>query len=184
MNEPYIFLSVGGVANDAQELFVKAIEDRIASEGLIPKTVGRNTFSEESPLKTINKLMADCSGTIIIALERTYFPEGVEKRGGDMEKILRDVKFPTPWNQIEAAMAYSKGQPLMIIMEEDLKKEGLLDTGQEWFILLVKPDASSLNTPAFNGVLASWKGKVAELGISPKVAIRSAFKLTLNSALN
>lgn len=157
-----IFISVGGTANEKQESFVSAIESRLKSEYLIPNTVGRNKFSCDSPLKTIVELLDECSGTIIIALERTYFPMGIEKRGGRMESTISDVKFPTPWNQIEAAMAYSKGQPIMLIIEDGLRNEGLIEQGHDWYVLRVKLDNSSLYSPEFNGVLSSWKKKVEE----------------------
>ncbi len=157
-----IFISVGGTANEKQESFVSAIESRLKSEYLIANTVGRNKFSCDSPLKTIVELLDECSGTIIIALERTYFPMGIEKRGGRMESTISDVKFPTPWNQIEAAMAYSKGQPIMLIIEDGLRNEGLIEQGHDWYVLRVKLDNSSLYSPEFNGVLSSWKKKVEE----------------------
>lgn len=160
MNEHKIFISVGGTFHDKQESFVRAIEERLKSENLIPNTVGRNTFSNDSPLKKVFELMDECSGTMIIALERTYFPSGIERRGGLKEASLEEIKFPTPWNQIEAAIAFAKGQPIMIIVEEGLKSEGLLEKGNDLYIMYVNPEISSLSTPEFNGVLSSWKKKV------------------------
>jgi hypothetical protein len=109
MNEMNVFVSVGGTATEQQEKFIRAVEDRLRSEGLVPHTVGRNTFSSDAPLKTVTELLNKCSGTVVIALERTYFASGIEKRGGPKESSLSNVKLPTPWNQIEAAMAYSRG---------------------------------------------------------------------------
>ena len=160
MEQSNIFISVGATSTEKQEEFVSAIENRLRSEGLIPNTVGRNKFTADSPLKTINELMDECHGTVIVALERTYFPSGLEKRGGEKEAELKEVKIPTPWNQIESAMAYSKGHPLMIIIEEGLKTEGLLERGYEWYVLYLSPEKSSLLTTEFNGVFNSWKNKV------------------------
>ncbi|MEI9810932.1 MAG: hypothetical protein WDO16_25325 [Bacteroidota bacterium] len=80
MNERNIFISVGGTANDKQETFVRAIEERLKSENLVPNTVGRNKFGADSPLKTVIDLMNDCSGTIIIAMERSYFSYRYRKK--------------------------------------------------------------------------------------------------------
>jgi hypothetical protein len=162
MEELNVFVSVGGTATDKQEAFVRAVEDRLRSEGLIPHTVGRNTFSADAPLKTVTELMEKCSATVVIALERTYFPSGLEKRGGSKETSLSDIKLPTPFNQIEAAMAYTRGHPLMVIVEEGLKSEGLLERGYDWYVQSVKPESTSLNTLEFNGVLASWKTKLVQ----------------------
>lgn len=160
MNELNVFVSVGGTATDTQEDFVRAVEDRLRSEGLIPHTVGRNTFSADAPLKTVTELLDKCSGTVVIALERMYFASGIEKRGGSKEALHSDIRLPTPWNQIEAALAYSRNHPLMVIVENGLKSEGLLERGNDWYVQWVKPEAAALSTTEFNGVLASWKQKM------------------------
>ena len=165
MNELSVFVSVGGTATEQQEIFIRAVEDRLRSEGLIPHTVGRNTFSSDAPLKAVTELLDKCSGTVVIALERTYFASGVEKRGGPKESPLSDIRLPTPWNQIEAAMAYSRGHPLMVVVESGLKSEGLLERGNDWYVQWIKPDAAALSTTEFNGVLANWKQKLFQ---SPK----------------
>lgn len=160
MDQLNVFVSVGGTATDQQESFVRAVEDRLRSEGLIPYTVGRNTFSSDSPLKTVTDLMDKCSGTVVIALERMYIASGTDKRGGPKATPLTEVKLPTPWNQIEAAMAYARGLPLMVIVEAGLKPEGLLEHGYDWYVMGVKPEAAALSSVEFNGVLASWKDKM------------------------
>lgn len=160
MSNINIFISAGTTSNDNQETFIAAIETRLKSENLIPNTVGRNKFSADSPLKTVIELMDDCSGTIIVALERTYFPNGIERRGSLKEKTLAEVRYATPWNQIEAAMAYTKGQPILVIIEEGIKSEGLLEKGYDWYVMSIRPEVNVLTTTEFNGVLASWKRKV------------------------
>ncbi|MBK5294394.1 MAG: hypothetical protein JJE04_22270 [Acidobacteriia bacterium] len=167
MNELNVFVSVGGTATEQQEAFVRAVEDRLRSEGLIPHTVGRNTFSADAPLRTVTELLAKCSGTVVIALERQYFASGAEKRGGPKELALTDIKLPTPWNQIEAAMAYTRGHPLLVIVENGIKSEGLLERGNDWYVQWVKPEVAALNSAEFNGVLASWKQQMIQ---SPKKA--------------
>lgn len=161
MTEKDIFVSVGGTASDEQESFVLAVEERLRSEGFNPRTVGRNTFSSDAPLKTVTDLLDRCSGTVVIALERLYFPSGTEKRNGSKQTDLKEVSISTPWNQIEAALSYNRGLPLLVIVAEGVRSEGLLEPGYDWYVQRVNPTAMSLNTNEFNGVLASWKNKVA-----------------------
>jgi hypothetical protein len=170
MNELNVFVSVGGTATEKQEAFVRAVEDRLRSEGLVPHTVGRNTFSADAPLKTVTELLDRCSGTVVIALERTYFAAGIEKRGGPKESALTEIKLPTPWNHIEAAMSYARDLPLMVIVEAGLKSEGLLERGYDWYVQWVNPEAGALTSNEFNGVLASWKKKMVD---APKKAVSS-----------
>jgi hypothetical protein len=160
MEEKLVFVSVGATATAEQEAFVRSIEDRLRSESLIPKTVGRNTFSADAPLKAITELMEHCSGIVVIALERSYFPAGIDKRGGPRQVNLADTRLPTPWNHIEAAMAYTKHLPLLVIVEAGLKAEGLLEPGYDWYVQTLPLEATALASNEFNGVLADWKEKV------------------------
>jgi len=166
-----IFVSVGGTATDEQEKFVLAVEARLRSEGFDPHTVGRNTFSADAPLKAVTELMRKCSGAVVIAFERSYFPAGVAKRGGPKQSALAEVKLPTVWNQIEASLAYANGLPLMVIVEAGLQNEGLLERGYDWYVQEVKLEAASLATSEFNGVLADWKQKVSQKAPSASVSV-------------
>ncbi|HXQ73216.1 MAG TPA: hypothetical protein VN844_22140 [Pyrinomonadaceae bacterium] len=152
-----IFVSVGKTSTPEQEEFVKAIEDRMRAEGLTPCTVGRNYWTAGAPLKKVIELMRECSGVVIIALERTYFPAGVERRGHPEAQELKEVRLPTPYNQVEAAMAYCYGHPLLVIVEDSLRTDGLLEKGNDWYVQHLKPHRDSLTTVEFNGILASWK---------------------------
>jgi hypothetical protein len=162
MDFPKVFISVGSTSNSQQEDFVGLIEDRLQSESLTPCTVGRNNFSADAPLKAVKELMNECSGILVIALERTFFEQGVEKRGGPNETGISQVKFATPWNQIESGMAYIKGPPILVIQEKGIRPEGLLEKGYDWYVMTVKLNRESITTPEFNGVLSSWKKKVEQ----------------------
>jgi hypothetical protein len=162
-----VFVSVGGTSNYEQEGFVRAVEDRLRSEGLVPHTAGRNTFSSDAPLKTVTELLNSCAGAVVIALERSFFPSGIDKRGGPKESQLSNVRLPTPWNHIEAAMAYSRGLPLLVVVEKGLKSEGLLEHGYDWYVQWIEAVPSALTTSEFNGVLASWKSKMESKKANP-----------------
>jgi hypothetical protein len=174
MEAKLIFVSVGSTCNPSQEEFVKAIEDRLRSEGFVPQTVGRTAFSSDAPLKAVTELMDQCSGMMVIALERSYFPAGVEKRGGNSEKHLLDVKLPTPWNHIEAALAYSRHLPIFAIVEEGLKAEGLIEPGYDWFVLSLPLVPSQLHSVQFNGILSDWKSKIINYGPARAASIRAS----------
>ena len=100
----------------------------------------------------------------MIALERSYFPAGLDKRGGPRQATLADTRLPTAWNQIEAAMAYTKHLPLLVIVEAGLKAEGLLESGYDWYVQTLPLEATALGSNEFNGVLADWKDKVLAMG--------------------
>ena len=155
-----IFLSVGRTRDKAQEQFIAAIEARLEAEGMKPCTVGRNFFKNKAPLESVSELMKECSGAVIIALERLHFPEGVERRGHPECKHLADVKLPTIWNQTEAAMAYVNELPILLIAEHGLRIEGFLENGYQWSVHWVDVSTAALTSQEFNGIFADWKKQV------------------------
>lgn len=158
--EKRVFLSVGRTSTKEQEEFVKAVEDFLRNHDLIPQTVGRTYFSSTQPLKAVDDLLRQCCGTVIIALERVFIKSGTEKRGSPDEKVLENTTLPTVWNQIEAAMAYALGHPLLVIVENGLRSEGLLERGYDWFVNWVNVGPEALAAREFQGVFMDWKRRV------------------------
>jgi hypothetical protein len=64
-------------------------------------------------------------------------------------------------------MAHSRGQPLLMIVEDGIESEGLLERGYDWYVQRVKLEVGALNTSEFNGVLASWKQKMIQSPTKP-----------------
>ena len=155
-----IFVSVGKTFNARQERFVSAVERRLITYGLDPQRVGRNVFANKQPLRFIRELMDRCDGTVVIALERFYVKQGLEMRGSDKAKPLDRQKLPTVWNQIEAAMAYTLRHPLLIITEEDIRRDGLLEANYDWYILHVKPEPEALDAQEVDGQIREWAERV------------------------
>jgi hypothetical protein len=159
-----IFLSVGRPATKEQECFIVAVEQLLVEHGLKPRTVGRTDFAAEKPVEKIMEVMKGCSGTIVIAFDRLAFDHGIELPNGEDATPLVDVHLPTVWNQIEAAMAYTLGLPLLAIAESNLRNEGFLEDGYDWFIKWVKPAPESLVTTEFLAAFEKWKEKVMDSG--------------------
>jgi hypothetical protein len=155
-----IFLSVGRTANAKQEDFVLAVEALLRENGFNPRTVGRTDFTTEKPLKTILEVMRSCQGSVIVSFERLHIEKGLELAGGDKEARLKDVSLPTVWNQIEAAMAYTLGLPLLAIAEERLRDEGFLEKGYDWFVEWMELEVASLHERNFVEAFKAWKKRV------------------------
>ena len=163
-----IFISAGRNSKPEHEKFISEIEQFLRNNGLNPRAVGRNEFQNSQPLKSIKQVMNECSGTVVIAFERIHFEQGYEKRGSDAEKPLSNVNISTVWNQIEASMAYVFGHPLLVIVENGVRSEGLLETGYDWYVQWVDMDASTLQEREFLGVFADWKKQVEGYKINGK----------------
>jgi hypothetical protein len=157
-----VFLSVGRTSTAVQEQFVTALEEHLIANDLSHQTVGRTVYTIKPPLQSITECMRDCNGAIILAFERIYVQNGFEKRGGEEESVLTAAKISTVWNQIEAAIAYMLGLPLLVLVEHGVKQEGLLEKGNEWYVQPITLASTTFSKREFKGIFADWKKHVEE----------------------
>ncbi|HEY0026031.1 MAG TPA: hypothetical protein VGB24_24285 [Longimicrobium sp.] len=155
-----VFLSVGRTFTREQEQFVADFESFLRVQGLEPETVGRNYVKNQQPLRSIEECMRKCSGAVILAFERVYIEIGEDKRGSSDAEELRGTRVPTVWNQVEAAMAYALGLPLLVIVERGLRSEGLLEKGYDWYVKWIRLDPSALSDRELLGLVADWKSQM------------------------
>jgi hypothetical protein len=155
-----VFLSVGHAFTDAQEKFISSIESHLQQNGLRPRTVGRNEFSYKQPLLLVDELMDRSAGALVVALERLSVETGFERRGTPEQSVVTNIAIATPWNQIEAAFAYAKRLPLLVIREHKVRPEGLLEGRYDWYVHATDLDTSFLTTMEFNGTFDSWQRDV------------------------
>ena len=155
-----VFVSVGRTSTTRQEEFVSGIERYMLDHGLLPQALGRNYWSSQQPLKAIVELMNQCAGVAIIAFERLRIMEAFDRRGSEGEKKLVDFALPTVWNQVEAAMAYMRGLPLLVIVEDELKQEGLLEAGYDWYVQRLPADPQAIADREFRGIFDDWRSRV------------------------
>lgn len=155
-----VFLSVGAGRSPAQESFVTAVRTFLSSRGAVAKTVDDYGSTNRQPLKDVELSMSHCYGAIVLAFERTYIETGASRRGSTAEQPIRSVRLPPAWNQIEAAMAYTRGLPLLVLVENGLTDEGMLESKYDWRVKRVDPQKSVTDDPEFLGMFEDWYGNV------------------------
>jgi hypothetical protein len=166
-----VFVSVGRTTTPEQEAFIREVERCLFQDhNLRPRTLGRNDWSSEQPLLAIGKRMRSCSGVAIVAFERVFAPVAEDKgRAGD-ERHLHPLSLTTIWNQIEAAMAYTLGMPILVLAEEGLRDEGLLADRYDWTVEWLNLSMSTWMQPRCRGVIADWAEQVRQFAERSAVA--------------
>jgi hypothetical protein len=183
-----VFLSVGRTATDKQEVFVRGVEALLREYDFVPHNLGRSDYSAKQPLQAIEELMDRCSGCVIVAFERLYVENGTDRRGSPDARQVADQGVTTVWNQIEAAMAYVKGHPLLVIVEKGVVQQGLLSHGADWYVQEVNLDPSELRSPETIGRLKDWQARVLARKAQPvgagPVASPNVEKLTIGQIVS
>jgi len=174
MDKPKVFISVGSNGSQRQRDATETIFSVIAATGLSPRQMEKNEWSSEQPLRAIRRVIAECHGAVIVAFTRYEFPSGIERGKNDSSISLGATHFPTVWNQIEAALAYGRDIPLLVICESGLKEDGLLEGKYDWKVFWTDFQAADLNSERFSGFVQSWKNLVDEHVVATASATKSA----------
>ncbi|MBR0282642.1 MAG: hypothetical protein IJQ81_13850 [Oscillibacter sp.] len=174
-----VFLSCQTPYLQSQQEFIDKLEADLKSRDLFPRTVGKTDFSSKTPLSTVRSLMLDSNGLIAIAFRRHYVEKGIEKPDSDMKKEPKDISkrwFTTPWCQIEPAMAFQIGLPVLIFREKGVLDEGILEKGvfgtymPEFDLDSIEPYFQSKE---YRQVIQDWEHKVWQVvgrkGTPPKL---------------
>ena len=157
-----IYLSVGTPHNATQQRYLDTLKEQLAIHHIEAQTLGSTFWSVKKPLLPIQKSMEEVSGCLVLAMERFFAVEGIYKRGSEQEKKVSQELYATPWSQIEAAMAYQAGLPLLIMKDENIRGEGMLDPAtHDWMIVHINPEhPDELLKDPIRAFLKSWVDEV------------------------
>ncbi len=154
-----IFISRPTVIGDGYEKSYRAFERFFKSDGFSPKRLGKSDYSLKAPLVAVMNLMEQCKGAIILGYphhEVTYSMKKGEETLNEHRIIL-----PTPWNQIEGALAYKKEIPVLVIAQDEVEG-GLFDYGVTGEFIH-KTDLNSdkwFKSKEFMGIFRDWKSRI------------------------
>ena len=122
--------------------------------GLIPRTLGASDYPSKAPLDEVIEIMDECKGAIVLGYPQISVISGTVKD----EPLNSPLILPTEWNHIEAALAYSKGLPLMILHHLEVSR-GVFDRGvMNAFVHQVNLTKQNWCLDStLNGAMTKWK---------------------------
>lgn len=153
-----------------QEHVVALVEALLRESDLEPRALGRSDWSFEAPLIPVRELMSACAGTVVVAMARTRVLEGVDQVGGPHETAFRDRYLSTAWTQIETAMAFQAGHPILVLREETVSPDGVLDPANSGlFVRLFSLDAHDAAIRAdLEPVIPAFRRRVEAFALSSR----------------
>jgi hypothetical protein len=128
-----VFVSAPTALNAKQKQSYKRIMHLLERENLEPRALGRSDYPTEYPLKEVYMIARRCAGGVILGYSQSIASKlkikpGVPIKGKKGPQFERNVKFPTPWNQLEAGILFSLRLPLMVFREDGITG-GVFDVG-------------------------------------------------------
>ena len=163
-----IFLSYPKPHLQSQSGFIDELHIYLKGRGMEPRTLGVNEYDMDAPLKAIRRLMLESNGLITVAFRRLYVENGAARYGADIVGTspieFEDIWLTSPYCQIEPAMAYQLGLPILILREKGVYPEGLLEKGAVGTYMpefsLEQDVPNYLQSPEWNSLVSKWEGKV------------------------
>lgn len=162
-----VFVSKPSTLAPPQQEFCDAIGRKLQREGFTIRTVGVSDFTNRTPLAKVRSVMAECSGAVILGLAQLRIVSGIGKEGTPREYAAAGVTLSTPWNQLEAGIAFMAAIPLFIVREPAVRAEGIFDASiSDYFVHQSELDPAFLESAAINQPFAEWSAEVRRLDAS------------------
>ncbi|MBB6023137.1 hypothetical protein HNR77_004237 [Paenibacillus sp. JGP012] len=158
-----IFLSYPQPHKQEQNEFIGGFIEYLKNKDITPRTLGVTDYDNNNPLAAIRRLMLESDGFITVAFRRLYVNKGVSKFETDIESTeeteVSDKWFTSPYCQIETAMAYQLGLPILSLLEKGVTAEGVLQKG---VVGLYLPEFVSSVSVQHYLSLSDWKQTMAQ----------------------
>lgn len=151
--------------NALAEEFVRGFEGfkgLLEDQGFNLRTVGASDYPVDAPLDAVIRMLEECKGAVILGYPQIFVTAGFVKE----EEVGGELLLPTEWNHIEAALAYAKGIPLLVIHHPGINR-GIFDRGAiSSFIYeedLSRPEWPL--SPRIRGAIRSWKDFISSVSV-------------------
>ena len=154
-----VFVSRPTVIGTGFEAAYSGFERYMRRRGLACNRLGAGNYTLDAPLKGVISLMKQCVGAIVLGYPQYEFYASIAKGGVPEESV--SVSIPTPWNQIEATLAFRQRIPVLLVPHGGVSG-GVFDRGVTGGFVLQCDliHAGWYRTEAFLGVFQRWLDKL------------------------
>lgn len=165
-----VFFSYPKPYVDKQQVFIERLTNYLNGHGFEPRTLGVTDYDMDAPLTAIRRLMLESNGLLAVAFRRSYISNGTMKHNsniGQKETDLSGSWLSSPYCQIEPAMAFQLGLPVLIFRETGVLEDGILEKGVLGIYMpefdLNKPIDSYFQSDEFLQMIGKWEGYVRKV---------------------
>lgn len=154
-----VFLSHPSRLNTIQQQFVDAMIRQIRKEQLFPRTLPDTEQYPETPLTNIRRMILSSYGLVALNLRQR---EVTIIRNNLNQPIGTTTWEGSPYAQIEPAMAYQRGLPMLLIRETGVEQSGLWFIGagpffiMEWDSTAADPIESFFTRKDWKAIFKNW----------------------------
>lgn len=108
-----VFLSRPTVIADRFESQYTAFRAYLSRKGYCVCRLGADKYTMDAPLRGVIRLMKECSAAIVLGYPQFEVKTTLSKAEAPQQEL--SAVFPTPWNQIEATLAFKQRIPVIVV---------------------------------------------------------------------
>jgi uncharacterized protein YjbI with pentapeptide repeats len=150
-----VFLSQSAALNADQQAIVDRVIRLIEDGGADVVRLQRDAYPPSGSLAEIRRLMGGCSAVAIVGLCQLHVARGMLRPGTPEESPVRDMSIATPWNQIEAGMAFALDLPMLVVRSK-LGNEGVFGMRNDASTLTVVDVDECGDLATFDEAVGGW----------------------------
>lgn len=168
-----VFLSRPNPFLNDHQRFLDRLHQMLDGYDISTVTLQAGDYDLSDSINYLKGMIRRCYGIIVVAFKQIYIEAGCKKKGAvnnshffsPQEEDISGQAITSPFCHIEGAIGLDNDLPLLILVEEGVREEGIIKGGR--FSTKVKP-FSLQNMDSFfaDGTvrkqIAVWAGKVAD----------------------
>ncbi|MGI9622692.1 MAG: esterase/lipase family protein [Acidimicrobiales bacterium] len=158
-----VFVSRPSALSAEQQTFWSSVEQVLAAHGLQPRTlgVGADVQQSDGGMYDVLSLMRMCRGALILGLSQVHAPTVEFKRNTADQRTEGPCEFVTPWNHMEACIAFAENLPILMVREMGVQGDGVFDKSSLRIVTYKTDLDPSRIDEHFGPALEEWVGRIA-----------------------
>jgi len=131
----------------------------LSHKGYRLRRLGEDDYTMDAPLKAVINLMKQCKGAVILGYPQFEVSSAISK-GGSLDSSIGMI-LPTPWNQIEATLAFRQRIPVLVAAHRNVSG-GIFDHGVtgEYVFTSDLGKKNWFRSSDFQGVFNEWQKRI------------------------
>lgn len=168
-----VFLSRPNPFLDNHQHFLGLLQQMLNGYDITTITLQAGDYDLSDSINYLKGMIRRCYGIVVVAFKQIYIESGYKKKGAtnncqfycSEEEDISEQALTSPFCHIEGAIGLDNDLPLLILVEDGVREEGIIKGGR--FSTKVKP-FSLKNVDAFfadptvRKQISVWAGKVAD----------------------
>lgn len=110
-----VFISVPSQRARDEQAVLDSFFRALADHGLEHEELVPGEYPSFGALAEVKRRMATCSAAAVFGFRQVHIDDAVVLPGRPGSAAIKDTDLPTPWNHIEAGMAFTLDLPLLVI---------------------------------------------------------------------